>query len=511
MAGGHHAEELRFEKFDLASFPRGVKSRRQVEYLRCYLTDLGAKTVVEEPQYFDRDYLAEFSAFYATSSKGYSNACRRLHLFAIEEREVRRRVYEALAGDAVSLAALNEAYLGFSVIRPLEMAPLGRTVLRLYPETHPDYPRVTEPARPYVVHLAGLPLHVDGLAWQQQDQGVGACATVALWTMFHSSALDEHHAIPTTAAITRSANTRWPMTRRVFPSDGLHIQQVCDAIREHGLLPAVLDGDHRVELPGGALRGFSRSRFAASCAALIRSGYPVLIAAKLLKAPNDAGHAVTAVGFRPGPSPLAASGSAEEEDGGIVHLYIHDDNLGPSVRFGIEETGPGGIAVLRADPPPPLSRTPGMPNPTQNYFELVPTSIVGAVPDEIRVSADYLNRRALRLAGTVAKFFAARSKALPGVTFSAGFLRISQYISRELPQRLDGRRLVKARLALANRVPPMSLYVGVMRISLEGRPLFDALLDTSDSELAPQIFAHVLFQPISIDWLGDVGVGIAAF
>ena len=123
MAGGHRAAELRFEKFDLASFPRGVRARRQVEYLRCYLTDLGAKTVVEEPQYFDRDYLAEFSAFYATSSKGYSNVCRRLHLFAIEEREVRRRVYEALAGDSVSLAMLNAAYLGFSVIRPLEMAP----------------------------------------------------------------------------------------------------------------------------------------------------------------------------------------------------------------------------------------------------------------------------------------------------------------------------------------------------------------------------------------------------
>ena len=199
------------------------------------------------------------------------------------------------------------------------------------------------------------------------------------------------------------------MTRRVFPSDGLHIQQICDAIREHGLLPAVLDGDHRVELPVGALRGFSRSRFAASCAALIRSGYPVLIAAKLLKAPNDAGHAVTAVGFRPGPSPLAASGSAVEEDGGIVHLYIHDDNLGPSVRFGIQESGPDGVAVLRADPLPPLSRTSGMPNPTQNYYELVPTSIVGAVPDEIRVSADYLNRRALRLAG--ARCSSARLKA----------------------------------------------------------------------------------------------------
>lgn len=231
-AGGHQAEALKFGPFDVAAFPAGIRPSGQVDYLRCYLADLAAASVIEEPHYFDRDYLAEFAAFYSTSSKGYQNVCRRLHLFSLDHVQVRRIFLAALCGERAALERLNECYLGFLVLRPLTMTPFGRTVLRLYPERQPSYPRATKPARRYHVNLAGLRLEVAGLAWQQQDRGVGACATVALWTMFHSSALDEHHAVPTTVEITRTAHSRWPLSRRVFPSDGLNVHQICDAIKE---------------------------------------------------------------------------------------------------------------------------------------------------------------------------------------------------------------------------------------------------------------------------------------
>lgn len=197
-AGGHEAEALNLAPFDVASFPSGVRVTRQVEYLRCYLSDLGAESVIEEPHYFDRDYLAEFAAFYSTSSKGYLNVCRRLHLFGLPLPELRRQFSAALGGDAGARELLNQSYLGFMVLRPLPVTPFGRTVLKLYPDRQPTLPRATQPARTYRANLLGLSLEVRGLAWQQQDRGVGACATVALWTMFHSSALDEHHAVPTT-------------------------------------------------------------------------------------------------------------------------------------------------------------------------------------------------------------------------------------------------------------------------------------------------------------------------
>lgn len=54
----------------------------QAKYLRWYLSDLGATTVVVEPLYFDRDYLSEFASFYCMSSAGYPNVCQRVHYFA---------------------------------------------------------------------------------------------------------------------------------------------------------------------------------------------------------------------------------------------------------------------------------------------------------------------------------------------------------------------------------------------------------------------------------------------
>jgi hypothetical protein len=185
---------------------------RQVKYLRCYLHDLGARAVIVEPNYFDRDYLAEFEAFYATSSAGYPNICSRVHYFGAH---VTRAVFAAAVGDTGSAAErgkarelVEDSYLGHVILRPIPGAPIGRTVLKVYPDAAgraAGTPRVMESAREYEAHVAGLTLRVSGLAWQQQDAAVGSCATVALWSMLHSSAFDDHHAIPTRSFRRRSS------------------------------------------------------------------------------------------------------------------------------------------------------------------------------------------------------------------------------------------------------------------------------------------------------------------
>lgn len=83
----HQAEALGFHPFDggarlgqLFDFDGG----RQVSYLCDYLEDLNASFIIEEPHYFDRDYLAEVAAFYSSSSRGYKNICLRLHFFRRE-------------------------------------------------------------------------------------------------------------------------------------------------------------------------------------------------------------------------------------------------------------------------------------------------------------------------------------------------------------------------------------------------------------------------------------------
>jgi hypothetical protein len=154
---------------------------RQAEYLTRYLATLGAESVIEEPHYFDRDYLAEFAAFYSASARGYPNRCRRLHFFRgnIGRTDLQRMAESAAARDP----ELDQRYLGFVVLRPIVSAPFGRTVLGWYPDKKQDQPRITAPSRPYVSHLLGRDLSVTGLAWQQQDSAVGACATIALWSI----------------------------------------------------------------------------------------------------------------------------------------------------------------------------------------------------------------------------------------------------------------------------------------------------------------------------------------
>lgn len=52
---------LRIEPFGAADALDRAGSSQQLKYLRCYFADLGARTVIEEANYFDRDYLSEFS------------------------------------------------------------------------------------------------------------------------------------------------------------------------------------------------------------------------------------------------------------------------------------------------------------------------------------------------------------------------------------------------------------------------------------------------------------------
>ncbi len=77
------AEPLQLVDFDSDDDPLSeLRESSQGQYLRWYLADLDAKTVLVEPAYFDRDYLSEFAAFYCTSAAGYANVCRRLHYFS---------------------------------------------------------------------------------------------------------------------------------------------------------------------------------------------------------------------------------------------------------------------------------------------------------------------------------------------------------------------------------------------------------------------------------------------
>lgn len=253
----------------------------------------------------------------APAPRGYPNCCRRIHFFAESGLGfVDERLFTRALSDGTVAKALQDAYLGFIVVRPIPGAPLGRTVLRWFDDDRKETtPRVTTPSRPYSVCVAGLCLSVRGLAWQEQDQAVGACATIALWSVLHSSGFDGFHALPTTTSVTRAANRGFSSGGRLFPSRGLNARQMCEAITAHGLSPVLIPGD---DIAGDGKARFDKESFSFTCSALIRSGFPVILAAETVDANGvpEEDHAVCVVGFR-STSPLHVP------SGEIIH-HDHD-------------------------------------------------------------------------------------------------------------------------------------------------------------------------------------------
>jgi hypothetical protein len=209
---------------------------RQIEYIERYVAfrDLNCQSVVIERHYIDRDYMEDYSIFYSKNLHPYGNSCQRVHFFNIDPQEVKQKLTDLLrfgkqnGEEKYRQAAVEfseKHYLGFSVIKPLGGCPVGRTVLRTYSnEAEEGRNRLFLAIRPYKVHLLGVELVVRGLAFQQQDLGVSACATTALWSALHKVRDFEDIGSATPAQITmRATQHTLPFGRSMPSSEGLSI------------------------------------------------------------------------------------------------------------------------------------------------------------------------------------------------------------------------------------------------------------------------------------------------
>jgi len=416
--------------------------------------------------------------------RGYKNICQRIHFFSNES--INRELFEkAAGGDNDSVKILNDNYLGFCVLRPIQ-ARLGKTVLRWYENKDQNSERVTV-YRDYKCHVAGVKLKIKGLAWQQQDTGVGACATIALWSALQSSAFDDFHAIPTTTKITEVANKTTSFGSRTFPSKGLIPFQLYEAIKELGLSPMVQNGDNVLK---SGRTYFKKEKLMSSIASYVRSGYPVIILGRLmLKDKYIGNHAVCVVGFRNLFSLTAFSNTINLEDSLNDVLYIHDDNIGPNARFKVKVQQDNEIdySVLHLEPPHYSEF-----RETDNY-QIIPTTLVIATHNELRTSPDQLYE--VGLLNVANPFYPIFKKNSIPLSLGVRFIKLTNYIHDELGRLLkeNPNDLSQLRLDLWEKARPMSLHLGLVRI---GRaeysvPLLDVLYDTTDSN--PQMFQYITF------------------
>lgn len=323
--------------FDALSVPpcsiHDISQNEVAKYLFAYLGAIGVNTIVVELDYVDADYLDDYANFYAKSFEPIPKRCRRLHFFTTSFDSASFLDYVV---GVRSHDLLQESYAGFVVARPLPTATLGRTVLATYPSDagRRHYPTT----RTYHVNLFGMGLQVESLAFQMQDTSLAACATVALWSCFQKTQDIFKSLAPTPVAITRAAN-RLLASARPFPSRGLQVQQICNAIAAVGLDPEVYSVTPSLPL-------------ASLVYSYLRLGLPVLA---LVKIPNLGGHAIALTGYSMRDTQqLALEGGAVQSlfpkliGSRIDEFYAHDDQKGPFRRLRLNSaTGPDSIVTFR--------------------------------------------------------------------------------------------------------------------------------------------------------------------
>ena len=274
-----------------------------------------------------------------------------------------------------------------------------------------------------------------------------------------------------------------------------------EAIKNLGLQPMMMNGD--VRNADGYVNGFNTTRFASHCASLIRSGYPVLLGGDLDdRTGSDSQHAMCLVGVREPTLEPVSPGEFSLQDRALEHLYLHDDNIGPQVRFELEENEEG-VAVLRPSQPRPLRDDSHYPELDLDPYEFKPTEMLVAVHQDVRLPFDDLHKLLLKVGDLLSTALNDAFGGLPaGLAGSLQVMRVANYVGEGLGAAIggDSDALRETRLGVWEKLPPMSLHIGVLRIGLtdvEGgsTQILDLLVDTTELAHNEPVFGYVSYHP----------------
>lgn len=324
----------RFIGFSIDNIGDVIGDSEYAGYIKGYLKDIKAVYCIEERNYIDKEYLIDYSKFYARSFDDISKYTTRLHFFKIEiskaefyktvdnfEKKIIVDGKESTVGKE-QLKKINKAYLGFLVVKPIKDSKgnpiFGRTLLAPYPRS--DGNEIREHLKQeYHVSLYGLKISIESLPFQMQDQSVGACATTACWISLHSLNHLFETPIHSLAEITEKSTT-YPSLDRNFPSSGLSVYQMKNYFNTIGLETECLEMEpHILKEQFGS----DHTVVPTLVKAYVDFGLPIIACLKLIKRngrsrPDEEiydQHAVVISGYR-------------HHNGYVKELYVHDDRIG---------------------------------------------------------------------------------------------------------------------------------------------------------------------------------------
>jgi len=216
------SDQAAWKDLESRLFPYGG-SIKPLKALLAILYKHGARTVVIEDNYVDKDYQDEFSAFYSRAFRVYPQRCTRLHFFAEDIPE---------NTSVLDLVKSRDQYLGFVVLRPTDLQKIGRTILRPFIR-HPHAEFVCCKAR-FSAHIVGESFIIDAMPFIQQDTQVGACAQASLWMLarYMSQRFGYREFLP--GEINHLAKSTRALGRPLPAEWGLDLGQMLDALAGMG-------------------------------------------------------------------------------------------------------------------------------------------------------------------------------------------------------------------------------------------------------------------------------------
>ena len=269
--------------------------------------EAGCRCVVVEERYFDVDYRSEYSAFWSQRFEDRPTHAKRLHFF---DRELPP---DELHSDQV---VKNARYIGYSVLRPSALGPVGRTVLIPPPDLADAVLTVVTDTPSFF----GVRCPVVGVPFCQQDGEYLVCAHTAAW-ISHYAAYGRGVIGRRLTAEIASIPSAEGSKHRLLPATGLtgeQLQAVFSAIGIPALfydmkrlprLPAKL-GARRMARLEWPQKHEPRERALRVVCKYLNSGIPVVVLTE-----GAVGHVFTLVGWK----------QRERH----IDLIVNDDQVGP--------------------------------------------------------------------------------------------------------------------------------------------------------------------------------------